>query len=426
MPENEKRKADSSFLTDTPYTINNLNILHAVGINSALFLQELFRLRDWAEQTGELTEEGFFCATIKQVEMDTTLSKRQQDLVKNRLQNEGYITMQETRGSAKRRFKINLQKCQECAHGRSELYSMGPISVANCSTNLCYKSHNNEDCSTNPCYKSHNNESEIPKENRAGENTPDCGDSNPLTAAMSQYNNIYIDSKYGTSYISSKDDIHSVQPQPGGCSEEFFYGRPQVRSFTVEPTAVEPTVDSRLAESTESSSCESTPSCSREAPARSVSNERRGGVTLRNTPPTAKAPGPKTKRSAQQKVNAFITRCEKQAAGFQFDKQVLSSLSTYFRMLAGSGALLPEETIKQQLTELATVPSSDRVQVIQDTVSSGWKSLRYAIQQTKQQGTRKSNTHSDWSTVSEEAKKELELERERRLKNGPRRPKEVF
>lgn len=422
MPENEKRKADSSFLTDTPYTINNLNILHAVGINSALFLQELFRLRDWAEQTGELTEDGFFCATIKQVEMDTTLSQWQQDEAKKLLQNEGYITMQETRGSAKRRFKINLQKCQECAHGRSELYGIGPICVNNCNQNL----RPSEDCTPNLCYKSRYNESEIPKENRAEENTPDCGDSNPPTAAMSQYNNIYIDSKYGTSYISSKDDIHSVQPQPGGCSEEFFYGRPQVRSFTVEPTAVEPTVDSRLAESTESSSCESTPSCSREAPARSVSNERRGGVTLRNTPPTAKAPGPKTKRSAQQKVNAFITRCEKQAAGFQFDKQVLSSLSTYFRMLAGSGALLPEETIKQQLTELATVPSSDRVQVIQDTVSSGWKSLRYAIQQTKQQGTRKSNTYGDWSTVSEEAKKELELERERRPVSPNYNPKEVF
>lgn len=422
MPENEKRKADSSFLTDTPYTINNLNILHAVGINSALFLQELFRLRDWAEQTGELTEDGFFCATIKQVEMDTTLSQWQQDEAKKLLQNEGYITMQETRGSAKRRFKINLQKCQECAYGRSELYGIGPICVNNCNQNL----RPSEDCTPNLCYKSRCNESEIPKENRAGENTPDLGNEAPPTPKRSGLYKYTTINTQCTSYISSKDDIHSVQPQPGGCSEEFFYGRPQVRSFTVEPTAVEPTVDSRLAESTESSSCESTPSCSREAPARSVSNERRGGVTLRNTPPTAKAPGPKTKRSAQQKVNAFITRCEKQAAGFQFDKQVLSSLSTYFRMLAGSGALLPEETIKQQLTELATVPSSDRVQVIQDTVSSGWKSLRYAIQQTKQQGTRKSNTYGDWSTDSEEARKELELERERRLKNGPRRPKEVF
>lgn len=391
------------------------------GPHSAIFLCALLRIHDSLVRSNQLQPDEFFSVTVDRMREETKLGRDAQDTAISQLQQKGYFTMQIKGIPPTRRFKLNADVISRELHlvpsAKQPFATENPDASAfvpnrNDPNGLC-RNDPNELCRR----ESKKCEGEIPKENRAGENTPDPEKVTPPTPKKSGiYKNKYINTK-STSYISSKDDIHSVQPQPGGCSEEFFYGRPQVRSFTVEPTVVEPT---------ESSSCESTPSCSREAPARSVSNERRGGVTLRNTPPTAKAPGPKTKRSAQQKVNAFITRCEKQAAGFQFDKQVLSSLSTYFRMLAGSGALLPEETIKQQLTELATVPSSDRVQVIQDTVSSGWKSLRYAIQQTKQQGTRKSNTHGDWSTDNEEARRELELERERRPVSPNYNPKEVF
>lgn len=392
------------------------------GPHSAIFLCALLRIHDSLVRSNQLQPDEFFSVTVDRMREETKLGRDAQDTAVGQLQQRGYFTMQIKGIPPTRRFKLNADVISRELHlvpsAKQQFTAENPDASA------FVPNRNDPDGLYRRESKKYGGE--IPKENQAEENTPDPEKVTPLTPKNSGIYYYISNSKYSTSYISSKDDIHSVQPQPGGCSEEFFYGHPQVRSFTVEPTAVEPTADSRLAESTESSSCESTPSCSREAPARSVSSERRGGVTLRNTHPTTKAPAPKTKRSAQQKVNAFITRCEKQAAGFQFDKQVLSSLSTYFRMLAGSGALLPEETIKQQLTELATVPSSDRVQVIQDTVSSGWKSLRYAIQQTKQQGTRKSSTHGDWSTISEDAKKELELERERRPVSPNYNSKEVF
>ena len=85
-----------------------------------------------------------------------------------------------------------------------------------------------------------------------------------------------------------------------------------------------------------------------------------------------------TRKSSVQKTNSFITACQKEALKKQFSSEVLAELDKYFRMLAEMNCLLPLASIEAQLTLLAKVPQNKQVEVVNNTVSRGWKSLQYA------------------------------------------------
>lgn len=86
---------------------------------------------------------------------------------------------------------------------------------------------------------------------------------------------------------------------------------------------------------------------------------------------------PKTKKSSIQKINNFITACQKESIKKEFPTEVLAELDKYFRMLAEMNCLLPAVSIAEQLTHLLKVPADKQIVVIKNTISRGWKSLQY-------------------------------------------------
>ncbi len=100
----------------------------------------------------------------------------------------------------------------------------------------------------------------------------------------------------------------------------------------------------------------------------------RGGHLFSTTPQ-------KTRKSPIQKTNAFITMCERNAGKKGFSVRIQRVLAEYFRMLGGAGALLPEQSIQEQLNILWKVPEANQEKVIRETISHGWKSLQYVAQE---------------------------------------------
>lgn len=100
----------------------------------------------------------------------------------------------------------------------------------------------------------------------------------------------------------------------------------------------------------------------------------RGGHLFSTTPQ-------RTRKSSIQKTNAFITMCEKNAGKKGFSVRIQRVLSEYFRMLGGAGALLPEQSIQEQLNILWKVPEANQEKVIRETISHGWKSLQYVAKE---------------------------------------------
>lgn len=406
----EAKKTAYQRLNDDVFTKLNINAVKELGIYSALFLCTLLRIQDLVARSGKLQPDGSFYVTVEKMYQESGLKSDAQTTAVKRLQKAGYLKMELHGAPPVRHFKLNDDL----------IYSLTHSSSANSESESLQDSDTLTLPDSNPAPSNFlsKNSGEITKENENRPNPRPTGYSTPLATGDNNNNN---KNKYSTSYISSKDDIHSVLPHPVGCSEELFVeGSPQRGTPPVPPVVENPF----------SHPCRT----SYGASSRTLGDDEEGcgGVTICNTPPGVRSnvsSAPKTKKSAQQKTNAFITRCEKQAAGFKFDKQVLSSLSNYFRMLASSGALLPEQTIQQQLQELSEVRSADRVKVVKDTISSGWKSLRYAIEHLAQQrngnkGGGKPSTFVD--TFNYEALAQMREERKHRKPNPNYNPKEVF
>lgn len=138
----------------------------------------------------------------------------------------------------------------------------------------------------------------------------------------------------------------------------------------------------------------------------------------RATPSTPKTPRrnsgklfdtPKaTKKSSIQKTNAFITMCERVSGKFNFSQELLTELGKYFRMLGSSDTLLPEYSIEEQMRILSDLRECDRVKVVKDTLSSGWKNLRYAAEDVKAGST------PSWDTAKPDAFKAKTMEEKRK------------
>lgn len=119
---------------------------------------------------------------------------------------------------------------------------------------------------------------------------------------------------------------------------------------------------------------------------------------------TPKAP----KKSSIQKTNAFITMCERISGKFNFSQELLNELGKYFRMLGSSDTLLPEYSIEEQMRILSDLRECDRVKVVKDTLSSGWKNLRYAAEAVKIDST------PSWDTAKPDAFKAKTMEEKRK------------
>lgn len=65
---------------------------------------------------------------------------------------------------------------------------------------------------------------------------------------------------------------------------------------------------------------------------------------------------------------------------YSFDSLVESKLIEFFEMLRQSNTLHPKLTIEAQLNKLAKVPANKQSDIITTTITRGWKSLDYSIE----------------------------------------------
>lgn len=96
----------TDLLRNDGFIIYNKNLAKNIGVNEAILYSELLSRWNYFRQRGQLTEDGFFFNTVKDLEDGTALSDYQQRRALNSLKDKGLIEM-EVRGiPAKRYFRI--------------------------------------------------------------------------------------------------------------------------------------------------------------------------------------------------------------------------------------------------------------------------------------------------------------------------------
>lgn len=96
-------------LSHNNYLVVNKTLIQIFGINGSLFISELFYRRKLYAESGKLTEDGFFYATVNDIEKETTLSEYQQNQILTILQNEGLVRIEKRGLPAKRHIFIDAQ-----------------------------------------------------------------------------------------------------------------------------------------------------------------------------------------------------------------------------------------------------------------------------------------------------------------------------
>ena len=91
----------------------------------------------------------------------------------------------------------------------------------------------------------------------------------------------------------------------------------------------------------------------------------------------------KADKKKRDKIEKFVSSCYHISEEFEFASTVLDKLVDFFRMLGESGTFLPEITIRAQLEDLVGLTVQQQVSAISDTIKSGWKSLKYAVDKVK-------------------------------------------
>lgn len=88
----------------------------------------------------------------------------------------------------------------------------------------------------------------------------------------------------------------------------------------------------------------------------------------------------------QAKVEKYVFDCHRISTEYEFSDRVSDRLIDFFRMLAQSGSFLPEVTIRAQLEDIINLNEKKQLQIISDTIKSGWKSLKYEVEKATTSG----------------------------------------
>lgn len=91
----------------------------------------------------------------------------------------------------------------------------------------------------------------------------------------------------------------------------------------------------------------------------------------------------KSNKTKEQKRELWINKCIKLCDKFDFTDEVLESLETYFNYLSDLGTQFPSIVIELQLQKLSEIPSKSQKIAIMSTISRGWKSIEYVLDQMK-------------------------------------------
>ena len=96
----------TDLLRNDGFVIYNKNLAKNIGINEAILYSELLSRWNYFRERGQLTEDGFFFNTVKDLEDGTALSDYQQRRALNSLKEKGLIEMEVRGMPAKRYFRI--------------------------------------------------------------------------------------------------------------------------------------------------------------------------------------------------------------------------------------------------------------------------------------------------------------------------------
>lgn len=89
----------------------------------------------------------------------------------------------------------------------------------------------------------------------------------------------------------------------------------------------------------------------------------------------------------QHQKEDWISQTLKTLNKFTFDPLVRSLLVDYLGMLADTHSLLPQKAMYEQFSNLISVNNiALQAKIVNDTISSGWKNLRYCIDKMKSDG----------------------------------------
>jgi hypothetical protein len=84
----------------------NKNLVHAIGLNAAVMFSELISKKQYFEDRGMLTEDGYFFNTVDNIRLDTGLGEKPQTAAIKKLEKLGLIETEKRGLPAKRHFKI--------------------------------------------------------------------------------------------------------------------------------------------------------------------------------------------------------------------------------------------------------------------------------------------------------------------------------
>jgi hypothetical protein len=96
----------TDLLRNDGFVIYNKNLAKNIGVNEAILYSELLSRWNYFRERGQLTEDGFFFNTVKDLEDGTALSDYQQRRALNSLKEKGLIEMEVRGMPAKRYFRI--------------------------------------------------------------------------------------------------------------------------------------------------------------------------------------------------------------------------------------------------------------------------------------------------------------------------------
>lgn len=85
-------------------------------------------------------------------------------------------------------------------------------------------------------------------------------------------------------------------------------------------------------------------------------------------------------KKKRDKIEEFVCKCHHISEEFDFVPSVSDRLVDFFRMLGEGGTFLPEITIRAQLEDLVGLTIQEQLSAVSDTIKSGWKSLKYAVE----------------------------------------------
>ena len=95
----------------------------------------------------------------------------------------------------------------------------------------------------------------------------------------------------------------------------------------------------------------------------------------------------KSVKQKKEKIEKFVFDCHTISTEYGFTDKVSDKLVDFFRMLGQSDTFLAEVTIRAQLSDLFSLSEQQQLTAVSDTINSGWKSLRYAIEAVKKSTT---------------------------------------